>query len=126
MIMWRSRAWNCALLSGCVALLAGCSHTQRVGANRTLNIALSEYRVKPSSATVTSGYIDIHVRNFGRLTHNLVISLGGQTAGATKPIWPGQSAELTLSLPPGTYSMASTMLSDEALGAYGTLKVTKG
>ena len=44
--------------------------------------------------------------------------------GATKPIPPGQSALLTLSLTPGTYMMSSTLLSDEALGEYGTLTVT--
>jgi hypothetical protein len=32
---------------------------------------------------------------------------------------------MTLFLSPGTYSMVSTVLSDQSLGAYGTLKVTK-
>jgi hypothetical protein len=122
--MTRPRASKLALVAACSALFAGCAHVQHVGSSRTVDIALSEYRLKPDNIRVTSGYLDIHVRNFGRLTHNLVISSNGQTAGATAPIWPGQGAELTLSLPPGTYSMASTMLSDEALGAYGTLKVT--
>jgi hypothetical protein len=124
--MTRPRASKLALLAACSVLITGCAQVQRVGASRTVDIALSEYRLRPDSIRVSSGYLDIHVRNFGRLTHNLVISANGQTAGATGPIWPGHSAELTLSLAPGTYSMASTMLSDEALGAYGTLKVTSG
>ena len=41
------------------------------------------------------------------------------------PLSPGETSQMTLILSPGTYSMASTMLSDQSLGAYGTLKVTK-
>ncbi len=119
------RASKLALLAACGSLLVGCGHAQGVSGARTLHIALSEYRLRPDNVRVSAGYLDIQVRNYGRLTHNLVVTLDGVTAGTTKPIWPGQSAELTLSLEPGTYSMASTMLSDQALGAYGTLKVTR-
>jgi hypothetical protein len=41
----------------------------------------------------------------------------------TQPIAPGQTTELDLDLAPGTYQMASTILSDQALGAFGTLTV---
>jgi hypothetical protein len=102
----------------------GCGHTQRVGSDRTLRVALTEYHLNPQSARVSGGAVTILVHNYGRLTHNLAISRGGQSAGATKPIAPGESAVLTLTLAPGTYLMASTILSDEALGEYGTLKVT--
>jgi hypothetical protein len=64
------------------------------------------------------------VHNYGRLTHNLVVSANGQLVDGTKPIAPGQSAELDLSLAAGTYSMASTIQSDQALGESGTLTVT--
>jgi hypothetical protein len=124
MPMTGSRPSKLALVAICTGLVAGCGHAEGVGGDRALGIALSEYHLRPDSVRVSAGYLDIHVRNYGRLAHNLVISLNGQTAGSTKPILPGQSAELTLSLAPGNYSMASTMLSDEALGAYGTLKVT--
>jgi hypothetical protein len=114
-----------ALAAVALALLAGgCSHTERIGVDRTLRVALSEYRVNPQSVRASAGTLTIFVQNYGRLTHNLVISLGGQSAGSTKPIPPGQSAALVLTLTPGTYLMASTILSDEALGEYGTLTVT--
>jgi hypothetical protein len=118
------RASKLALVAGCAAVLVGCGHAQSVSGDRTLHVALSEYHLRPDNIRVTAGYLDIQVRNYGRLTHNLVISRNGVTDGSTKPIWPGQSAEMTISLEPGTYSIASTMLSDQALGAYGTLKVT--
>jgi hypothetical protein len=123
--MTGSRASKLALAVLCSAVLVGCGQGKSVGSDRTVHIALSEYRLRPDSIRAAAGYIDIQVRNYGRLTHNLVISRKGVTAGSTKPIWPGQHAEMTVSLPPGTYSLASTMLSDQALGAYGTLVVTR-
>jgi plastocyanin len=113
-----------ALALALACLLWGCSHTQVVPGGRTVHVALSEYRFGPQDIRVSAGHLTIYVRNFGRLTHNLVI-WHGQTSDSTKPLWPGQGAELTLDLGPGTYSMASTILSDQALGAYGTLTVTR-
>jgi hypothetical protein len=105
-------------------LAAGCSHTRAVGADRTLRVALTEYRLNPQSAHVSSGVVMILVHNYGRLTHNLVVSENGQTIGSTKPVAPGQSAEIDLNLANGSYLMTSTILSDQALGAYGTLTVS--
>jgi len=119
------RASLLALASAATLALGGCSHTVGVSSNRTVHVALSEYRLNPSSISVGAGVLIIYVRNYGRLTHNLVISENGQTTASTEPLAPGQSAELALDLAPGTYSMASTILSDQALGTYGTLNVTR-
>lgn len=112
------------LAAASLALLGGCGHTQVIGKDRTLYVALTDYRVTPQSVRVRSGPMTIFVHNYGHLTHDLVVSLNGQSTGSTRPIWPGQSAEISLTLVPGSYLMASTMLSDQALGEYGTLKVT--
>jgi hypothetical protein len=113
-----------ALLATSLALLCGCGQTHVVGSDRTLQISLTEYRLAPQSIRATAGTLTILVRNYGRLTHNLVIALRGHPEGSTKPIPPGQTAVLTITLAPGTYLMSSTILSDQALGAYGTLSVT--
>ncbi len=57
-----------------------------VAKQRTLHVALSEYRVTPQSVRVSAGALTIFVHNYGRLTHNLVISLGGQPEATTEPI----------------------------------------
>jgi hypothetical protein len=103
--------------------VGGCGATTHVGSDRTLQIALNEYRVAPQDVHASPGPLTIIVHNYGRLTHNLVISLNGQTEVSTKPIAPGQTAELDPILTPGKYLMASTILSDQALGAYGTLDI---
>jgi hypothetical protein len=106
-------------------LLMGCGHTTRVGASRTFQVGLTEYRVAPQSVSVPTGTISIYVRNYGRLTHDLVISTGGRPLASTQPIPPGQTTELITPLLPGKYLMSSTILSDQALGTYGTLTVTR-
>jgi Cupredoxin-like domain len=116
-----------AALTAAAALLggAGCGATTSVKPNGTLQIALNEYRVTPQSVRARTGPITVVVHNYGRLTHNLVISLDGLTQAATKPIPPGQTADLYVTLTPGKYELASTILSDRALGAYGTLTVVR-
>jgi hypothetical protein len=113
------------LLAVALAALAlvACGRTTAVGTGRTLQIALSEYRVTPQDVRAQTGLLTIFVHNYGRLTHNLVISLNGRTEAATTPIAPGQTQELDAALAPGHYMMASSILSDQALGAYGTLLV---
>ncbi len=112
-----------ALAAASLCLLVGCSRTLVVSSDRTLNLALSEYRINPQDVRVSTGELIIYVHNYGRLTHNLVITHDGQTTDATKPLPPGQSAALAVDLSPGKYSMASTILSDQTLGVYGTLTV---
>ncbi len=109
------------LLIGATA--GGCGLTERVGGDRTLVVALTEYRVNPKAATVTPGPLTIVVHNYGRLSHNLVVAQSGRTAGSTKAIHPGQSGVIVLSLTRGTYTLSSTILSDTALGEHGTLEV---
>jgi hypothetical protein len=94
-----------------------------VSANGILHVALSEYRVAPQDVSARAGTLTIFVHNYGRLNHNLVISYNGVSEASTEPIRPGQSAELIATLTPGRYVMASTVLSDQALGAYGSLTV---
>ena len=103
--------------------VTGCGKTTRVGTGGTLQVALNEYRVMPQDVRAHTGLLTIFVHNYGRLTHDLVISLDGRIAAATKPIAPGQTEELDAALGPGHYLMASSILSDQALGAYGTLIV---
>jgi hypothetical protein len=103
--------------------VAGCGGTHVVGVHRTVFLALTEYRLSPQRVQARAGPLTIYVRNDGRLTHNLAVMRGSKTTGSTQPIAPGHRARLTVVLRNGTYVMASTMLSDEDLGLYGTLDV---
>jgi hypothetical protein len=74
-----------------MVLAAGCGSTTRVGAGRIFQIALTEYHVAPQSVSVPSGTVSIFVHNYGRLSHNLVISTGGRPLAAR---WPRPSRYL--------------------------------
>jgi plastocyanin len=104
---------------------AGCEHVKHVGRNRTLRVALTEYRLNPQSVRVAAGTLTIAVKNSGRMTHNLVVSRGGRSIASTRALAPGQSTRLKVLVTRGTYVMTSTVLSDQALGEYGTLSVTR-
>jgi hypothetical protein len=108
-----------------ILLAAGCGNTTHVGASRAFQVSLTEYHVAPQSVSVRSGTLSIFVHNYGRLSHNLVISARGRPLASTQPIPPGETTELIASLAPGRYLMSSTILSDQALGAYGTLTVNR-
>jgi hypothetical protein len=107
-----------------LALLCGCGHTRVVGSDGILQVSLYEFRITPQSARARAGTLILVAHNNGRLTHNLVISLSGHPEASTKPIPPGQTADLAVTLSPGKYLMASTIVSDQGLGAYSTLTIT--
>jgi hypothetical protein len=111
------------MVAASLALLSGCGHTQAVRSDGVLEVSLSEYRVTPQSVRARPGPLILVVRNDGRLTHDLVISLNGHLEASTKPIPPGQTDDLVVTLTAGEYLMASTILSDQDLGTYGTLTV---
>ena len=113
-----------AVLIACASLLGACSPTRVVGAGRTFQLALIEYRIVPDKVRAPAGPLTIEVHNYGRLTHNLQISQNGLANATTKPIAPGGTVQLDVTLAPGEYSLSSTILSDQALGAYGTLVIT--
>jgi hypothetical protein len=119
----RPRRWP-VLIAAAALATAGCGGATQVAKDRTFQVAVTEYRVSPQSVSAPAGTVTIFVHNYGRLSHNLVISLDGRSQASTQPIPPGQTGELVASLPPGKYVMASTILSDQALGTYGTLTIT--
>jgi hypothetical protein len=105
--------------------IAGCGHVADTGSKSpaTLQVALNEYRVTPQDVRAPSGTVTFIVHNYGRLTHDLVINHDGEQVAATEPLAPGQTADLVATLTPGQYLMSSVILSDQALGAYGTLRI---
>jgi Cupredoxin-like domain len=106
-----------------LAALAGCGHTATVGADRTIRVAVTEYRVVPQRIDSPAGQVTLVVENDGRLTHDLAVSRRGVIVGQTPPLQPGTQTDLVLTLSRGSYLMTSTLFSDQALGTYGTLRV---
>lgn len=114
---------SASALAPSLALL-GCGATVRVPTGGTVRVAISDYRLNPDRIHARAGTVTVVASNFGRLAHDLVISIDGHSAASLKPLPPGGSEQQTVTLGPGTYQIASTLLSDAALGISGTLIVT--
>jgi hypothetical protein len=125
-MLWGKSVLRPALvaLAGAIMLLAGCGRAQVVVRDRTLAIGITEFRLNPQNVRVRAGVLTIVVHNFGRLTHNLVLLYEGQKEASTQPIPPGQVVDLMVTVVKGRYTMASTIMSDQTLGTYGTLTVS--
>jgi hypothetical protein len=108
---------------------AGCGAVkQTVRSGRPVQIVITEYRLRPNQITVpTAQKLTIEAHNDGLLTHDLQITFSagdtGKVLAQTPPLAAGRSAAITVSLPPGRYTIASRILSDNDLGAVGTLTV---
>jgi plastocyanin len=105
------------------AALGACAGATRIGPSRSVTVSLSEYRLRPNALQVSPGRLQIVVRNLGSVTHDLVVARGNIWMAVTRPLFPGQSQTLTLTLARGRYTMFSSLLSDQALGVYGTVQV---
>ena len=113
-----------------IAVLAGCggsAHAANPASSTTpatISIAVREYHLTPASIDARPGPVTFSVANDGRLPHNLVVTApNGTRAAKTDAIAPGATATVQATLSRGTYSLASTLLSDKALGVTGTLHV---
>jgi hypothetical protein len=105
-------------------LAAGCTHTVSVGHDRTVQVALTEYRLRPDSIRAPAGRLTIVVHNDGRLVHDLTVDSGAEVLGSTTPIPPGGTQTVTVTLGRGSYSLFSQIQADDALGLHGSLTIT--
>ena len=90
------------------ATVAGCGSGAPVAtAQRSIQIAVLEYRINPTSVTTSAGIHTFVVHNYGILAHNLVIAHGTERFAHTQPVYPGGTADLTVDLPAGRYTLKS-------------------
>lgn len=113
-----------ALIPACAAA-AGCGEPDPVAvAGPTVRLTLSEYRVAPQAVRVPAGRVELVVRNAGTTVHRLQIRTQDRerTLGATPPLRPGETARLTVDLPPGTYLGTCPLDRHQTLGEHGTIE----
>src|SRR5439155_1026895 len=79
----------------------------------------SEFKIVAASKQVKAGDITFKVKNDGKLAHDVAIA---GTSERTKLIPPGGTAELKVTLKPGTYELYCTVPGHKAAGM--DLKVT--
>jgi uncharacterized cupredoxin-like copper-binding protein len=81
----------------------------------------SEFKLATSTTTFKAGEITFEAKNVGKIPHDLAIK---QTGDKTKLIQAGGTAELTVTLKPGTYELYCTVPGHEAAGMKQNITVT--
>jgi len=84
-------------------------------------VSETEFKITLASTTFKAGKITFQVKNDGKIPHDLAIK---QTGDKTKLIQAGGSAELTVTLKPGTYELYCTVPGHEAAGMKQNITVT--
>ena len=92
----------------------------------TASLQVLDFKLNPVELTVPGGAISIAVVNAGPTLHNVTIrDDAGSILGATPDLREGESAPLTATLDPGSYTMFCSLAGHESLGIKGTLTVTQ-
>ena len=76
-------------------------------------VSETEFKITLASTNLKAGEITFQAKNDGKIPHDLAIK---QTGDKTKLIQPGGTAELKVTLKPGTYELYCTVPGHEAAG----------
>jgi uncharacterized cupredoxin-like copper-binding protein len=76
-------------------------------------VSETEFKITAASTALKAGEITFEAKNVGKIPHDLAIK---QTGAKTKLISPGGTAELKVTLKPGTYELYCTVPGHEAAG----------
>jgi uncharacterized cupredoxin-like copper-binding protein len=91
----------------------------------TVEVSEVEYALEPADATVDeSGLIEFVATNDGEIDHSLEVE--GPEEAETETIAPGDSATVSLELPPGEYKWYCPIGDHEQQGMVGTVTVAGG
>ena len=116
------------LLAGLVLALAACgsdsgSSDSSGGSGSALEVTETDFALAPAELAVDAeGEVTITAVNNGETEHALEIE-GSGVEEETDTIAPGESAEVTVELKPGTYEMYCPIGNHRELGMEGTIVV---
>ena len=97
--------------------------SQENEARATINVVAEDFSFSLADSQLKSGTVTFAVKNDGSMPHDFAIR-GQDVDQKTPTIKPGESANLTVELEPGTYTYVCTIGGHEQLGMRGTFTVT--
>jgi uncharacterized cupredoxin-like copper-binding protein len=127
-IMQRRARWTAALgfVSVVALMMFGMSWRGTSAAHAATNVRLAarEFTYLPKELVVQSGDVMFLVRNDGAIEHNFVLEDQTKRSATTIPIIePGDSSQVRVTLPPGTYTIYCGLPGHREAGMTATLKV---
>jgi uncharacterized cupredoxin-like copper-binding protein len=97
--------------------------TGAAGGGETVDISETEFKLDPSDVSTKAGAVTFKVSNDGSTTHNLEVEGNGVEESLPSDLAPGDSADLTVDLAPGTYTMYCPVDGHREQGMEGTVEV---
>lgn len=111
-------------------IIAGCQKSQVksttapvVSKTQTVNVELDQWYIKLNPATVNSGTVTFMIKNSGTIAHSFEIKGAGLDKSLDKSLQPGDSAELTVDLQKGSYTVLCPIDNHQGQGMVNTLTV---
>jgi plastocyanin len=99
---------------------------QARAATSSVGVGEREYRISLYRRTVAPGRVHFNVKNFGEDVHTLaILSSHGKILRRTADIGAGDTATLSVSLPPGSYRLICTTSNHYALGMHARITVRR-
>ena len=99
--------------------------TPPASADVRATIKVLDFKLEPSTLTVSGATLALAVSNGGPTIHNVTVrDAAGNVLFGTKDLREAESETVTHALPPGTYVLFCSLPGHESLGIKGTLTVT--
>jgi plastocyanin len=119
---------SAALFAGCDEDEGGSTGSTTVNPEDTVVVAAREYGYEPGTVRVRKSglpqtIVRLRLRNDGSLPHDIQVRFGGQKLVGTKVIGDGETAEVVVSVGPGSYELFCSVGDHEDLGMRGKLEI---
>lgn len=89
------------------------------------NIKVLDFKLEPSTVTVSGTTLALAVSNAGPTIHNVTVrDAAGNVLFGTRDLGEGEAETVTHAIAPGTYVLFCSLPGHESLGIKGTLTVT--
>lgn len=123
------------LATAALLVLAGCAGSTGSSAPATapgptptvipsLSVTLADFKIEPSSLSVSETILTVAVTSSGPTPHNFTIrDAADQRVAGTEDLSTGESTTLTAELEAGEYTFFCALAGHESLGMRGTLTV---
>jgi plastocyanin len=103
---------------------SGATPSPAVSGN-SVSVKETEYTLAPSALTLKPGTYTVTVTNVGQFPHDMHVAVAadGTEVGGSTVVAAGQSAQFTVTLAAGQYTMWCSVNSHKSLGMEGTITV---
>ncbi len=103
---------------------AGCGRQEAVRPEHgRLDVKLGEYRIEPRRVQASPGRLTLVSRADGILAHRLAIGRGRHALALAPVVKPGQTAAITVDLPPGRWELFCALSNHDVLGMRSPVEV---